>query len=140
MKTFIMIAVAFLLSVQPACARGDSKAQSDASQALADRIVDSPTPVFVDFWAEWCMACRILEPTIEGLKKEFEGRVEFVRVDVDVHRGITSYFGVTAMPTVFVIEDKTVRSALQGVRSKDAYRAEINKALDLAKGRGSKKD
>ena len=144
MRTIAMTAVMLLFTAHIACAQsgGDGKnsVKEEDSQALADRIVDSKTPVFVDFWAVWCGACRMLEPTLADLKTEYKDRIEFVRVDVDKHRGLTQYFGVTAMPTIFVIEDKTVRSSFMGVREKQTYRDAIDKALTMHKERGTKKE
>jgi len=137
MKTILIAAAMLLFSAQMSCAQ-NRQARTDDSQAIADRIADSPIPVFVDFWASWCGACRMLEPVVADLHKEYKGRVEFIRVDVDVHKALTAYFSVKALPTVFVIEDKTVRSSLMGLRNKQDYRNEIDKALALAKERNSK--
>jgi len=136
MKTIIIAAVMLLFTAQMGCAQ-DRKTRTDDSQAIADRIADSPIPVFVDFWASWCGACRMLEPVVADLHKEYKGRVEFIRVDVDVQKGLSAYFSVTALPTVFVIEDKTVRSSLKGLRDKKAYINEIDKALAMAKERAA---
>jgi thioredoxin 1 len=137
MKTILIAAVMLLFTAQIGCAQ-DRKARADNSQEIADRIVESPIPVFVDFWAVWCGACRMLEPVVADLHREYKGRVEFIRVDVDIHKALSAYFSVTSLPTVFVIEDKTVRSSLTGLRNKQAYRDEINKALAMANERESK--
>jgi len=131
MKIVLITAFMLLFTAQMSCAQ-DRKARTDDSQAIADRIVESQIPVFVDFWASWCGACRMLEPVVADLHKEYRGRVEFIRVDVDIQKGLTAYFGVTAMPTVFIIEDKTVRVSLRGLRDKQMYRDEINKVLAMA--------
>ncbi|MCL2690158.1 MAG: thioredoxin family protein [Chitinispirillia bacterium] len=136
MKTVLIAALMLLFTAQIGCAQ-DRKARIDNSEEIADRIVESKIPVFVDFWASWCGACRMLEPVVADLHKEYKGRVEFIRVDVDVHKAITAYFGVTAMPTVFIVEDKTARVSLRGLRNKQDYRNEIDKVLAMVKERAA---
>jgi thioredoxin 1 len=119
-----------------ACAQ-DKGARADSSQQIADRITGSKIPVVVDFWAGWCMPCRYLDPIIKELEREYKGRVLFIKVDVDVHHALSAYFSVNAIPTLFVIEDKTVRAALPGVRNKKDYVDAIESALKLAKERRS---
>jgi thioredoxin len=109
--------------------------KADSSQQFADRITSSKIPVVVDFWAGWCMPCKYLDPIIAELEKEYKGRILFMKVDVDIHKAISAYFKVNAIPSVFVIEDKTVRTALNGVRTKEAYKEAIESALKLAADR-----
>jgi thioredoxin 1 len=119
------------------CVQGKDKA--DASEQLADKIVESQIPVLVDFWAAWCAPCRYLDPIIADLEKEYKGRVEFMKVDVDIHKALTAYFRVTAVPSVYIIEDKTVRTAIPGVRDKKTYKEAIESALKLSAERSKKK-
>jgi len=107
----------------------------DTTQAIADRIVESKIPVVLDFWAGWCMPCKILDPIMEELQKEYRGKVLFIKINVDTQLGITQYFKVSSIPTVFVVEDKTVRAAFPGVRDKKTYRDAIENALKLAADR-----
>jgi len=112
----------------------DKVAIIDSSQQIADKIVQSKIPVLVDFWAPWCGPCRYLTPIVKELEEQYKGKVLFLKVNVDVHKAISAYFQVTAIPSIFVIHDKTVVSKLQGVRSKSDY----SKALDDALVKASK--
>ncbi|GBU22234.1 thioredoxin [Fibrobacteres bacterium R8-0-B4] len=135
-KKIVLAALIFFCAfAQLACAQDGKKARADSSQQIADRITASKIPVVVDFWAAWCGPCRYLDPIIEELQKEYKGRVLFIKVDVDVHLALTAYFTVSAVPTVYVIEDKTVRSAMPGVRYKKEYVNAIESALKLSKDR-----
>ncbi|MDR2592227.1 MAG: hypothetical protein LBC59_05405 [Chitinispirillales bacterium] len=134
-KIVLAALILFCALSQFACAQDGRKAKADSSQQIADRITASKIPVVVDFWAAWCGPCRYLDPIIEELQKEYKGRVLFIKVDIDVHLALTAYFSVSAVPTVYIIEDKTVRAAMPGVRYKSDYAEAIESALKLAKDR-----
>ncbi|MDR2579258.1 MAG: hypothetical protein LBC70_10720 [Chitinispirillales bacterium] len=130
----VVVMMIFMVVIHVGCVRGD-KASPQSSQELIDRIVNSEQPVAVNFWARWCMACIALDPTLEELSREYAGKVQFVTVDVDLHREISQYFRIDAIPAVFIIEDKTVRIAINGMRDKDTYRNALNDVLKLAESR-----
>ena len=70
-----------------------------------EEVVNSDIPVLVDFWAEWCMPCRMLTPTIEEIANDFQGRVKVGKVDTDSNRDISVKYGISAIPTIFLFKD-----------------------------------
>ncbi len=110
----------------------------DSSQQIADIIVKSRIPVFLDFWAVWCGPCKLLNPIVAELEKEFKGKVLFLKVNVDVHKSIAGYFQVNAIPVIFIVNDKTVVKVIPGLQPKGVYAAALNDIL--AKNASSKPD
>jgi thioredoxin 1 len=102
---------------------------ADSSQAIADRIIQSEVPVLVDFWAAWCGPCRMLNPVIQDLEKMYRGKVLFVKVNVDIHRALSTYFGISSIPAVFIINRKNVVQALPGVQPKERYTTALDAVL-----------
>jgi thioredoxin 1 len=101
----------------------------DSSQAIADRIVASKIPVLIDFWAPWCGPCRMLGPTIEDLKKEYKGKIQVMKVNVDINRSLSAFFKISSIPAVFLVANKAVIEYLPGLQPKEAYKKAIEKAL-----------
>ena len=89
-------------------------------------VVKSSTPVLVDFWAEWCMPCRMLTPTIEAVATEFAGKVKVGKVDTDANRNVAMRFQINAIPTVILFKDGQVKKKFVGLTSKD----DITRALN----------
>jgi thioredoxin 1 len=65
-------------------------------------VLDSGTPVLVDFSATWCGPCRVLEPVLKALAEENEGSVKFVKVDIDESGDLAAKFSVTSVPTLVI--------------------------------------
>jgi len=63
-------------------------------------VVESPIPVVIDFWAPWCAPCRMVAPAIDTLSKELDGKVRFVKINVDENQLQASKFGVQGIPTL----------------------------------------
>jgi thioredoxin 1 len=102
----------------------------DSSQLIADKIIKSEVPVLVDFWAQWCAPCRILNPLIEELEKDFKNKVTFIKVNVDINKALAKYFGITKIPEVFILNNKTVVRKISGVQPKETYVKTLNEVID----------
>jgi thioredoxin 1 len=89
------------------------------------QVLQSPVPVLVDFWAEWCTPCHIIAPTVEEIAREYAGRLGVAKVNVDDNPEITLKFGVMSIPTLLLFQDGEVRARLGGTRGKDAILREI---------------
>ncbi|MCX7800428.1 MAG: thioredoxin [Fimbriimonadales bacterium] len=74
------------------------------SAEFQSKVLDSPIPVLVDFWAEWCGPCRMIAPAIEELAKEYAGRAAVYKLDVDTNQDIAMKYQVMSIPTLLVFK------------------------------------
>ncbi|RLI83315.1 thioredoxin [Archaeoglobales archaeon] len=86
--------------------------------------------VVVDFWAPWCMPCRMLTPVLEKLEKEYNGKVEFTKLNTDENPNIAARFGIFSIPTVMMFYDGEIVNTFIGAMPESAVRLEIEKALE----------
>lgn len=100
----------------------------ETQQQFEKDVLAADTPVLVDFYADWCPPCGQLAPTIKALAKEYEGRVRFVKVDVDKSQRLAESYGVRALPTVILFVRGKPVEKWKGARPAEQYRS----ALDAA--------
>ena len=81
-------------------------------------LINSDSPVVIDFHATWCGPCKVLSPILEELSDEVDG-VEFVKLDVDQHPEIAGANGVMGVPTVVMLKDGEVKERFVGVQPKE---------------------
>lgn len=82
-------------------------------------VLQSDKPVLVDFWAEWCMPCRMLAPTIDQVAEEFDGKVKVGKVDTDSNRDVSVKYGISAIPTVILFKNGEIQKKFVGLTNKD---------------------
>ena len=76
------------------------------------------SPILVDFYAEWCFPCRMLDPIIEEVAKELKGRAIVGKLNTDKNL-IARRFGITKIPAIFIIRDGEIKNAFYGVVPKE---------------------
>lgn len=91
--------------------------------------IASPTPVLVDFWAEWCAPCRAIAPSLEALAEELAGRLKIAKVNVDENNELAARYEVRSIPTLLVIKNGAVAEAMVGAMSKPALQAKVEPHL-----------
>ena len=107
----------------------DSMKEVNGKEQWQNDVMNSDKPVFVDFWAEWCGPCRMVSPTVEEVSKEYEGKVNFVKVDVDQNNELASKYNVFSIPTLAIFRDGKVIAQTAGAASKESIKTYIDKHL-----------
>ena len=81
-------------------------------------VLEAEGPVLVDFSASWCGPCRVLEPVLKDLASGYEGKVKFVKVDIDEAQQVAEKYAVASVPTLILFKDGAVQAQKMGAMSK----------------------
>ncbi len=92
-------------------------------------VLNSDKPVFVDFWAEWCGPCRAVSPTVEEVSKDYDGKVDFVKVNVDENNELASKYNIFSIPTLAIFQNGKVIAQTAGAASKDKIKSYIDQHI-----------
>ena len=95
-------------------------------QNFEEEVLKSAQPVLVDFWAEWCMPCKMLTPTIEKIANDYAGKVKVGKVDTDSNREISIKYGINAIPTVILFKNGQVAQKFVGLKQEKEFKEAID--------------
>ena len=94
-------------------------------------IINSDMPTVVDCYTEWCGPCKMINPIFAKLAVEFNGRVKFIKVDLDTSPTIARHFEIIGVPTLMLIKDKMKIRSIVGLSGEGKIRRAINKMLEI---------
>ena len=94
-----------------------------------DKVISSDKLTIVDFWAEWCGPCRAIGPVIEDLSKEYAGKINVGKVNVDFNPQISMNYNITSIPAILFIKNGQVVDKLVGAQPKGNFVKKIEAHL-----------
>lgn len=94
-----------------------------------EKVIDSKSPVLIDFYADWCAPCKILGPRMENVVSDQDGKVVLAKVNIDELGELAMEYGVQSVPTVVAMKDGQVKDKFIGVIEDDQLKSFISKLL-----------
>ena len=108
-----------------------SNLKAVTNEDFEQSVIQADSPVLVDFYADWCGPCKTQTPILGELAQEFDGRVKFVKVDIDVegNKDLAVKYGVMSVPTLIIFSSGEVNETMVGVTSKSKLQQKLEQLL-----------
>ena len=98
-------------------------------ETFNDKVINAETPVLVDFWAEWCAPCKMIAPIVEELATEYNGTVQFTKLDIDNNPKTATTYGIRGIPTLLIFNQGQPVGQVVGALPKAALKKRIDEAI-----------
>lgn len=103
------------------------KAVTDSD--FEQEVLEAETPVVVDFWAEWCVPCKMVAPVLDDLANEYDGKIKFTKVDVDTNPQTAMKYGIRSIPTLLFFKGGSPVDQVVGAVPKAMLKKRLDSAL-----------
>jgi thioredoxin 1 len=98
---------------------------ADTGTAFSEEVLAATEPVVVDFWAPWCGPCRMVSPEVEALAEAYQGRIKFVKTNVDEVPEVAARYGVMGIPMIGLFKDGELVKQITGARPRHAIEEDL---------------
>lgn len=92
-------------------------------------VLQSPTPVLVDYWAEWCGPCKMIAPVLEEIAGDYAGKLKVAKLNIDQNEATAPKYGIRSIPTLILFKNGQPEATKIGAMSKSELAAFIEQAL-----------
>lgn len=96
-----------------------------------DKVLNSSTPVIVDFWAPWCGPCRMVAPVLDELAKEYNEKVIIAKVNTDENPQWATRYGVQGIPTMLFVKNGEIVNRIVGAHPKPSIQQRLDAMLEV---------
>jgi thioredoxin 1 len=103
-----------------------------SDNSFQSEVIDSDTPVLVDFWAEWCGPCKMIAPLLETIASEYDGSLKIAKLDVDNNPQTSMKFQVMSIPTLLLFKNGQVVEKLVGFMPKERLLSKIKPHIGVS--------
>lgn len=94
-------------------------------------VIKSEKPVLVDFFATWCGPCKALSPVVNNVKKELDGKMKVVKIDVDKNKNVSAKYGIKSLPTLAIFQNGEIVWRESGMKTQSQLMKIVNRYLDV---------
>ena len=100
-------------------------------ETFQKEVLESKTPVLVDFWASWCGPCKMMAPILDELSKELENKVKIVKLDIEnpANKDLAMQYGIMSIPNMKLFKDGKVIQDFVGSRPKEEFKRDLERLI-----------
>ena len=102
-----------------------SNAAAITSEDFEKEVLQSETPVLVDFWADWCGPCKMIAPSVDAIAAEYSDKLKVFKLNVDQEPGIAAKYGIMSIPTLIIFKNGEVAEQIIGLMPKQKIEEKI---------------